>query len=146
MRITKNQLRRIIREELDREESFTDDQRKIGRMFTRFDRAQITQALELNGILGVLPEPTKFSFMQAEWDEMTDEERRELEGIPIDKYPHDRPGRPNVLLDITFATPGDADLWMDLWLEEGVGVHQVGDRSNNYIQRRGSKTFWIWGR
>jgi hypothetical protein len=152
VRITEHQLRRIIREALsgplehDREESFTPEQRKIARMFTRWDRDQITQALELNRTLGILPEPTKFSFMQAEWNEMTDEERRELEGIPIDKYPHDNPIRPNVLLDIAFATSEDADLWMDLWLKEGVGTRQVGGRSNNYIQRRGPKSFWIWAR
>ena len=79
MKITKRQLRRIIREELDREESFADDQRKIGRMFTRFDRAQIKQAMELNSVLGILPEPINISFPHEDWTELTDDERRELE-------------------------------------------------------------------
>jgi hypothetical protein len=150
MKITKRQLRRIIREELDREESFADDQRKIGRMFTRFDRAQIKQAMELNSVLGILPEPINISFPHEDWTELTDDERRELEGIPADKYPNDFPMQPNVLVDIDFATAEDAELWKGLWVEEAGACLVAGTRGCNYIANApysGSQTgsrFWIW--
>lgn len=152
MRITKSRLKRIIREELTREESFTDDQRKIGRMFTRFDRAQIKQALELNSVLGILPEPINISFPHEDWTELTDDERRELEGIPFDEYPNDFPMQPNVLVDIDFATAEDAELWKSLWRDEAGACPWDGavKRGCNTIvnapykgSQRGSR-FWIW--
>ena len=146
MKITRSQLRRIIREQLDQHSTATPDQRKIARMFTRFDRAQIMQALELNKTLGILPEPTNTSFPHEDWLDMTDDERREREGIPRDKYPNDFPMQPNVLVDIEFATHGDAELWKNLWVEEAGACLEAGARGCNYIANAPYKghRFWIW--
>ena len=153
MRITRRQLRRIIREQLEQEPGFTPEQRKIGRLFTRFDRAQIRQALNLNKTLGLLPEPTAISFPQEDWLDMSDEERREMEKLPIDKYPHDRPEQPNVLVDITFATPEDAEMWRQLWVEEaggcarGESVYDCYSLSSSAggLSDDGTR-FWIWAK
>tara|TARA_Y100000034_G_C6608775_1_gene265072 strand:- start:97 stop:465 length:369 start_codon:yes stop_codon:yes gene_type:complete len=116
MKITKRQLRKIIREQLTQQPTITPEQRKIARMFTHFDRDQITQALELNKTLGILPEPTKISF----------------------------PKQPRLLVDITFATPGDADLWLSLWLSEAGACQGWGASRCNSVIRKGKTTFWIW--
>jgi len=146
MKIKLSQLRRLIREQLIQQPMVTPDQRKIARMFTHFDRAQITQALELNKTLGTLPEPINISFPHEDWTEMTDDERRELEGIPIDRYPNDFPMQPNVLVDIEFATSEDAELWKNLWVEEAGACLGGGTRGCNSVVAAPHKghRFWIW--
>lgn len=144
MKIKLSQLRRLIREQIEQELEITPEQRKIAKMFTRFDRAQVTQALELNKTLEILPEPTNISFPHEDWVDMTDEERREREDIPIDKYPNDFPMQPRVLVDIEFATAEDAELWKNLWVEEAGACVGAGLRGCNGIVPRQKNSFWIW--
>ncbi len=77
---------------------------------------------------------------------MTDEERRDREGIPSDKYPNDFPMQPRVLVDIEFATAEDAELWKSLWVEEAGACLGTATRGCNNIRNspNAEHSFWIW--
>jgi len=143
MKITRRQLRRIIKERLEGSPHVSDDQRRLVQMlaprvggWVGDDPDLIHQVLSLNSTLGILPEPTDVSFPASEWDAMTDDERRALEGIPIDEYPGDFPIRPSVMLVMNFTSQEDLDKWHNVLKSAEVG---------KYVKKRsGMLQFWMF--